>query len=368
MPFVVAFFLAFFSSLVFTWLVKKIAWSLKILDYPNEPRKIHQKPIPLLGGLGPFLGFATVLLFFSLATPYILDLSLKLKHILGLLMGGLILIIGGFLDDRYNLKPWQQMIFSFLAILIVIISGIGIREITNPFGGVIQLVNWEKVLFWWHGVGYRLSLPADLFSLLWLLVLIYTTKLLDGLDGLVSGMTVIGTLVIFSLTLFTHWYQPEVGMVSIIGAGAFLGFLIWNWHPAKIFLGTGGSTFAGFLLGTLAIISGGKIATAFLVMGVPFLDMIWVILRRIFLEKKWPTYPDRKHLHFRLLEVGFSQKGAVLFLWSISLFFGTLALFLQSKGKLVAICVLIVFMVCLAIFVSQRNKFLSFKGTNRNLI
>jgi UDP-GlcNAc:undecaprenyl-phosphate GlcNAc-1-phosphate transferase len=355
MSFIIALILSFAVTWVVTWLVKKMAVHFNIIDYPNEPRKIHKKPTPLLGGVAIFVGFFIVLGILTFATPYILDTSLKLKHLIGLFVGGLILMIGGALDDKWNLKPSRQIIFPILAAIAVIASGIGVRQITNPFGGVINLVELEKVLFWWRGVGYRITLPADLFTFIWLLGMIYTTKFLDGLDGLVSGITAIGALMIFFLTTMTKWFQPEVGMISIIATGAFLGFLIWNWHPAKIFLGTSGSTFAGFLLGTLAIISGGKIATALLVLGIPILDVVWVILRRIFYEKKSPTQADSKHLHFRLLDLGFSHRGAVLFLYSISLIFGLATLFLQSREKLIALSVLFGMMVILAFILIKRS-------------
>lgn len=356
MNFGVALVFSFAAAWCITRFVKSIAIRFDILDYPTEPRKIHQKPTPLLGGLAPFFGFFIILGILVFATPYILDTTLKLKYLIGLFAGGLILIFGGILDDKYNLKPSWQIIFPIFAALTVIASGIGIREITNPFGEVIDLVWWEKVLFWRQGIGYRLTLPADLFTFVWLLGITYTTKFLDGLDGLVSGLTAIGALMIFFLTTMTKWFQPEVGMISIVAAGAFLGFLVWNWHPAKIFLGTGGSTFAGFILGVLAIISGGKIATALLVFGIPILDAGWVILRRVFWEKKPPTRADRKHLHFRLLDAGFSHRKAVLFLYSIALIFGLTTLFLQSKEKLIALSALFVMMIVLGVFLVRRGK------------
>jgi len=134
-------------------LVRDLALRFKIMDIPDEPRKIHKTPIPLLGGLAIFVGFIAVLWFTVLATSYLLDTSVHLKHLAGVSLGGLILIIGGYFDDRYNLKPWRQIIFPIVAALIIIASGIGIREITNPFGGTLSLVGWEKVLVWWQGIG-----------------------------------------------------------------------------------------------------------------------------------------------------------------------------------------------------------------------
>lgn len=339
-----------------TPLVRMLARRFGIMDIPNEPRKIHTKPTALLGGLAVYAGLMAVMWYVALHTPYILFASIKVKHLIGISFAGLVLMIGGYFDDKYNLKPSRQLFFTILAVLIVIASGIGVRLVTNPFGGVISLALWEHVLFWFHGVGYRFTFPADILTFVWLMGMIYTTKLLDGLDGLVSGISVIGALMIFFLATTTAYFQPEVGMLSIIVAGAFIGFLIWNWNPARIFLGTGGSTLAGFLLGTLAIISGGKIATALLVVGVPVLDAIWVIARRVLWERKSPATADGKHLHFRLLDAGFSQRGAVVLLWSISIVFGVTTLFFQSKTKLFALAILVIIMIVLAGWVMARHQ------------
>ncbi len=357
------YFVALLSAATITALltpaVIRIARRFRILDMPGEPRKIHTKPVPLLGGIAPFLSFAVVLVLLVLARPELIVSEVPSKKLVGFLIGALVIMIGGFLDDRYKLAPSRQIIFPILAALIVIASGIGIREITNPFGGVISLVSWEKVLFWWGDVPYRFTLPADLFTFLWLIGMMYTTKFLDGLDGLVSGLTVIGGAMVFFLATTTQWYQPEVGLLAVLAAGAFLGFLPWNFHPARIFLGEGGSLFAGFLLGTLAVISGGKIATTLLVVGIPLLDAAWVIARRLLWEGRSPARADQKHLHFRLLDVGFSHRAAVVLLWTIATLFGTLTLVLQSKEKLVALGMLFVLMVvgaAVLVLVSKRQR------------
>lgn len=321
---------AIITALV-TPLVIKAARRFGVLDVPGEPRKIHSQPTPLLGGLAPFLGLVVVIgaiLWFAgdLVLP-----EIPLRHLVGVGIGALFLMIGGFFDDLYDLKPRVQIIFPVLAALAIVVSGIGIREITNPFGGTFRLDVWA-----WF---------PDVFTFVWLMGMMYTTKFLDGLDGLVSGLTVIGALMVFLLTQTIQWYQPEVGVLAIAVAGAFAGFLVWNWNPAKIFLGTGGSTLAGFLLGTLAIISGGKIATTLLVFGVPILDAAWVISRRVFLERKSPTQADRKHLHFRLLDSGFSHRAAVITLYAVAALFGALTLVLQSKEKLMTLIVLVVLMI-----------------------
>lgn len=357
MPYLFVFISAFLAVALLTPLIRLVALRWQIVDLPNEPRKIHTRPTPLLGGLAIFAGLMAVLWYVALATPYFVGGALQLKHLLGMSLGVLVLILGGVLDDKYNLSPRKQIVFSTFAALIIIVSGIGIRAITNPFGGEPwSLVWWEKVLFWWQGVGYRLTLPADLLTLVWLMLMMYTTKLLDGLDGLVSGLTVIGALMIFLLATTTKFFQPEVGVLALIVAGAFAGFLLFNWHPAKIFLGTGGSTLAGFLLGTLAIISGSKIATTLLVVGIPLLDLVWVAVRRALLERKSPFRADRAHLHFRLLEAGLSHRTVVVVFWILAVGFGVMTLFLQSAQKLVALGVLAVLMVAIGSLVVWRSR------------
>lgn len=346
---------ALLVGLLTPW-VRALALRLKIVDIPDEPRKIHTRSTPLLGGVGIFAGLLLVLWYTALATPYLTSTALQLKHLVGLSLGGLVLILGGVLDDKYNLSPLRQIIFPVLAALIVIASGIGMRVITNPFDGTFSLVAWERVLFWWQGVGYRLTFPADLITFVWLIALMYTTKILDGLDGLVSGLTLIGALMVFLLATVTKFFQPEVGLLAMIVGGAFAGFIFFNWHPAQIFLGTGGSTLAGFMLGTLAIISGSKIATTLLVVGIPLLDLVWVALRRTLVERKSPFRADRAHLHFRLLDAGLSHRATVAVFWILAAGFGVTTLFLQSAQKLVALGILLIFMLSMGCWVVWRGR------------
>ena len=186
--------------------------------------------------------------------------------------------------------------------------------------------------------------------------MMYTTKLLDGLDGLVSGISAIGAIIIFLLTTMTKYYQPDTALLSLIFSACCIGFLIFNFNPAKIFLGEGGSLFTGFMLGVLSIISGGKIATALLIMGIPILDAAWVILRRIFEGKSPFKTADRKHLHFRLLDLGMNQKQTVIFMYFLSAGFGISTLFLQSKSKLIALGVLALVMLIIGFVVLKIFK------------
>lgn len=358
MSYFLFFLFSFVSSVVFTQIVRYLATKYKILDYPQQApeRKIHQKPIPLLGGLALFFSFFLVL-FFSLVTGFLKLETIYLKNLIGIFLGSLVLIIGGYLDDRFHLSPFKQLLFSLLAVFIAIVFDLGIKYINNPLGHGLLFLEIKKIeIFRWHNFSYYFSWPADLITFVWLILIIYALKLLAGLDGLVPGITSIGALMIFFLCLFTKFYQPDVAGLAIILAGVCLGFLVFNFHPAKIFLGTAGETFSGFILASLAIISGSKIATLLLVLGIPVLDVIWVIFRRIFKEHRWPFLADKKHLHFRLLEIGFSHKGAVFFLWALSFAFGSISiLFPTTKTKILALIVLIITMISLAIFVTRKS-------------
>jgi UDP-N-acetylmuramyl pentapeptide phosphotransferase/UDP-N-acetylglucosamine-1-phosphate transferase len=227
-------------------------------------------------------------------------------------------------------------------------------------GGVMYLDTIKIKIFTINNLPYHIVLLADLFAFFWLMTMTYTTKFLDGLDGLVSGITTICAVILFALSLNKEVAQPETALLAIIFAGASLGFLIFNFHPAKIFLGEGGSLYTGFMLGVLAIISGAKIATALLILGIPLLDVLWVIFRRIFLKSS-PFMADKKHLHFRLLDIGLSHRMAVALLWLLSLIFGIAALFLGSQQKLISLIILFILMIILAIILVVFNKSCTFQ-------
>jgi len=339
---------AFILSLVVTFLVRKLAIKLNIVDLPNKERKIHKSPVALMGGLALFISFTIVFVYYSFFTDLIIRDFILTKYVIGIILGSLVLIIGGILDDRYDIKPKYQIFFPIVATLIIIFSGIGIDHIRNPFGGIIRFDQWEFELFSLKGIPYKITILADLFTLIWIMGMMYTTKLLDGLDGLVSGVTVIGSFIVFAIAISDNVMQYNTGLLALILAGVFLGFLVFNWHPAKIFLGEGGSLLAGFMLGILAIISGSKVATTLLIMGIPILDVIWIIFRRLKEGKNPFRFADRKHLHFRLLDVGLSHRQAVVFLYVLTALFGSLAIFLQTFGKLIALIFVIVIIIILA--------------------
>jgi len=238
-------------------------------------------------------------------------------------------------------------------VAVAIFFGIMVKYITNPF--FAGTGPYGRALFYFDWLNLPLLSFSVFFSFLWLLGMIYTTKFLDGLDGLATGIGTIGALILFIVSLF--WDVPMSGtsILCLILAGSLLGFLKYNFQPAKIFLGEGGSTFIGFMLGVLAIISGGKIATALLIMGIPILDVLLVIFQRLFSHRH--IYEgDRKHLHFRFLDAGFSQRQTVFLLYFLTLIFGSSAIFLQSQYKMVAIGAVVLVMIGLATWLSVARK------------
>lgn len=349
--YIAPFLISFFIVVGITPLIRKFAIAQKIVDNPkdNPERKIQKSSIPLLGGLAIFIGFTVVLFYYTFFTDRMLGGYMLEKHIIGIIIAGVLLMLGGYLDDKYDLKPFIQLIWPILAAIVIIASGIGISYISSPFGGTLNLDSVKFELFKISDIPYSITLWADLIAFVWLMVMVYTTKFLDGLDGLVPGIGTIAAIIIFALSLTNNVAQPETALLSVIFAGALAGFLVFSFHPAKIFLGEGGSTFIGFILGVLAIISGAKIATALLIMGVPLLDVAWVILRRVIKEKRSPFWGDKKHLHFRLLDIGLSHRQSVIFLYGVTGAFGITSLFLSTKGKLIAMIVLAIAMVILGL-------------------
>jgi len=270
---------AFLFTLLATPFVKKLAEKLGIVDQPGE-RRINKVPIARLGGLavaGSFIFLAAI--FGNLD-----------KHLFGFLLGSLVLIIFGIWDDVKNLKPWLQLCGQTLAALVLIASGIGIEVLSNPFGEAVRLDGW-KIPFELFGITYHISVWSDLLTLFWVVGMVNVVNFLDGLDGLASGVSGIAAIVLCLLSLAPVVNQFDTALLAAILAGAAIGFLPYNFNPAKIFLGSSGSYFLGYALATLAIISGGKLATAFLVLGFPILDGLWVAGRRL-LTKKSPFRGD----------------------------------------------------------------------------
>jgi UDP-GlcNAc:undecaprenyl-phosphate GlcNAc-1-phosphate transferase len=335
MLYLLGFSVAFALSFAVTPIVRRIALRFEIMDRPGEARKVHTRSVAYLGGLAIFTGFV-------LTVAWLLPQN---RQLAALLLGCLILVVVGAVDDIRGLSPWVKLGWQFLAAMVALAGGIGITSITNPFGGVIDLT-YGRVPLDLFGLKFHITPIANAVSLLWMVGLVNTINFLDGLDGLACGVSGIAAIIIFLLSIGPRVNQPAVALLAIILAGAALGFLPFNFYPARIFMGDSGAYFLGLTLAMLAIYSGAKLATAMLVLALPIFDALWAAVRRV-AKGHSPFKADRRHLHHLLLDVGMTQREAVLTLYAVALALGILALVVGSLGKLMAIAGSMMFMVLL---------------------
>ncbi len=335
--------IAFFAVTAATPVSMRLAERFGAVAKPDGQRRLHAKPTPELGGLAVI---AAVILtgIAAVFAGWLPDELIIGKHLIGLLIAAIILAFGGAIDDLRRLRPWQSLLVTLAAVAAVIISGIGINLITNPFGGVLHLNDWSYTVLWFQGIPYRFTVVADIFTLVWLFGMTYTTKLLDGLDGLVAGVTAIGGFTLALVSLTRDVPQPGTAFIAAAVAGAFLGFLVYNANPAKTFLGESGATFAGFSLGVLAIVSGGKIATALLVLGLPIFDLAFVIYRR-WRQGRPLSQGGRDHLHQRLNDAGLSVRQVATIYYAIAATFGLSTLVLPDWAQVLALVVVLLVLV-----------------------
>jgi len=260
----------------------------------------------------------------------------------GILSGvGLILVVG-LIDDIWKLN-WQfQLFFQICVAVIVFVSGVQIEYITNPFGGLIHLA-WGASL-----------LPGFFIGVFWIVLLMNAINWLDGIDGLSGGVSLISALAIFILAIKPEVNQPPVGIISIALIGAILGFLIFNFYPAKIMAGTSGSFFLGFMLASLSIFAGTKIATTLLVLTIPIVDAIAVMVQRFYFGKSI-FKADSSHLHHKLLHRGWSQKKISWFFYSITFLLFYLAVSINIFDKMMII-LLTTIVVLIAVVAIENNK------------
>jgi UDP-GlcNAc:undecaprenyl-phosphate GlcNAc-1-phosphate transferase len=322
------------TSLILNLLIQKLAVKLDITDNPlsNPNRKFHKKPIPLLGGLAIGLSIISSFLIINLLqiTNFlnfnqhfnpIQNLDSPQINFNYLILAIIIIMIGGFIDDKYNLPAKWMFIPINLAISVaVFLADIKIPALSYPFDTILP----QNPL-----LGY-------LLAYLWIGFCLASTKFLDGLDGLVSSVGTLAFLVIASISLFSNVSQPLIFLLSLVCAFATLGFLPLNFPNAKSYLGESGSEIIGFLIGVLSVISGAKIATAGLVIGWFILDIIIVMLARLW-QRKSPFTGGREHWHFRFQDAGLSKLQVLILTSIILLVSSILALTLPTDQKLFVI-------------------------------
>lgn len=322
-PLIIAFLITAVITPISLGLIKKMG----LLDDPKthrHPGIIHKKIIPRGGGIPLFIGIVLAGIFFLPLT----------KTVVALFAAGLIALLIGVADDKYDISPYIRFVGNIVVALIVVKSGITIPFITNPFGGILYL---NSII-----LPFSIAL-SDIIAMLWIIWVMNMLNWSKGVDGQMPGIVAISAITIglLSLRFAESDSFSKISLdLSFIIAGASLGFLIFNFHPAKIFPGYG-ATAIYLLLSATSILSGAKLATAILVMGVPMTDGIFTILRRV-LTGRSPFWHDKKHLHHLLLGLGISQRYIALFYWIISAILGALALVLSSTAKLFAIIMLLV--------------------------
>lgn len=310
-------------SLALTPLVRGLAVRLGVVDQPGA-RRVHRSPVPLLGGIAVWAGFALpVLVLCDLRQP-----------VVGLLVGGSVVLLVGIVDDVVSLKPWQKLLGQVGAAAILVAFGGRIEFLTNPFGGMIYLSH--------------LAIPL---TILWVVALTNIVNFVDGIDGLAAGISAITCLTVFAVAVLNN--QPYVAPLALILAGSAIGFLRYNLHPASIFMGDAGAMFLGYTIAGISVIGAVKGATTLALaipaaaLGLPIVDTALVILERI--SQGTPFYAaDNSHLHHCLLNMGLDQRQAAAYMYRISIVLALGAVVLSRSRFSVLVAGLIVGAITLA--------------------
>ncbi len=359
-----AFLLAYFCTFGVIRLCKRMGW----LGKHEEGRARDQ--VPRLGGVAIYIGFVVASLLFYV------DGAIPQKEITSywlLLAGSLLIVLVHAYDDVKGLKPRTKLLAQTVAVIIILgpgwtiingvthylFHGVLLFGFSNPFGVAIYHKNlpWyyepEITLFIHQPVISWLAIPAILFTWFWMAGMMNTVNLIDGLDGLATGVVAITGLfiTIISWTLGQH----SIAILSAIFTGATLGFLPHNWNPAKIYMGDSGSQFLGLCLAVLSIIGGAKVALALMILGIPILDVAVVMISRV-RHGQHPLHYDKTHLHYRLLATGLSVRQICYLFYGLTILFGVLALQLSRVYKFVGLGLVVLAMIALIAWIDHHQR------------
>jgi UDP-N-acetylmuramyl pentapeptide phosphotransferase/UDP-N-acetylglucosamine-1-phosphate transferase len=308
LAYVVPFFIALIVSYAVTPGVKKLAIKIGAIDKPDE-RKVHTHVIPRLGGLAIYIGFMAAVLY---SMPVF-------SEFFGFLLGAAAIVLLGIWDDIRNIPARVKLAGQIIAAAIPVAYGVQIEWVTNPFGTILIIPEW-------------LAVPVTVF---WIVGFTNTVNLIDGLDGLAAGVSVIASISMFFMAVSMNQYLPAMILVAMSGAA--LGFLQYNFNPAKIFMGDTGSMLLGYTMAVVAVLGLVKTAATvalivpIIALGVPIMDTLFAIIRRKM--SGVPVFqPDKGHLHHRLLALGMTQKQAVLSMYMVSVLLGFVAVFVANVG------------------------------------
>ena len=328
-------------SFAATPLVKTLACKVGAIDVPKDNRRMHKVPIPRMGGLAIFLAFLLSVLVFAKID----------RQMQGILLGAIMIVILGVLDDIMALKALPKLFVQIAAAGVAVWHGCRIQFISNP--NVFSEATYLN-LGW-------LSIPV---TIIWIVAITNAVNFIDGLDGLAVGVSAISTAALVVIALLVQ--ELNIAVILIALFGACLGFIPYNMNPAKIFMGDTGSTFLGYILATLSVTGLFKLyaiisfAVPFLILGLPIFDICFAFLRRIARGQN-PMTADRGHVHHRLIDMGFSQKQAVAIVYMLTAILGLAAVLLTSSGELKALILIgAVFVVAAigvrAIFAEHKPK------------
>ena len=327
---------AFVASILLTPLVKRLAFRIGAVDAPNY-RKVHARIMPRLGGLAIFLAF---LIGVAILYPFLVNVPLpntSKYSLVAIIIGACIIVATGVVDGMREISAKAKMLGQLLAALIVIfVGGIQIDFINLPFVGELNF-------------GF-LSIPL---TILWIVGITNAINLIDGLDGLAAGVSSIALITLAGMAFI----MGNMFVLAIAGilAAATIGFLFYNFHPAKIFMGDTGALFLGFMISVLALLGFKNITVISLIipvimLGVPISDTFFAIVRRVRMKKKWSD-PDKSHLHHRLLDMGFTHRQTVLIIYGIAMMFGLAAIIFSMAKFWGAMLLITVILVAVEIFV-----------------
>jgi UDP-GlcNAc:undecaprenyl-phosphate GlcNAc-1-phosphate transferase len=330
------------TSVLLTPLARRLSLRLGMVAEPGGRRR-HRGRIPTLGGIPVFFAFtlSALLAYFSLVPPESEREAMLLR---GVLLGGLLMFLGGLVDDRWELPPGALFLLQLVAVGVAMAHQVFIQQFTLPLLGFRALD--------WQGNVFHLLLMFALTAV-WILGMVNTINFLDGLDGLATGVGAIAAV------LFAWHHYSLVGGSAIVAfplalAGALLGFLPFNFAPARIFLGSAGAYFLGYSLATMSILAPAKIATALLVLAVPILDVAWQIVDRL-RRGQSPFRGDRGHLHFRLSDFGLPTRRIVTGYYLVAIVFGLAALFAPTPiSKLIILLLLSALVFVILVWLTRR--------------
>lgn len=322
-------------SFLLTPVAMRVARLVGAIDAPDHARRVHRLPVARLGGLAVgttfvLVGIAAVVIARETGVMrWRVDRESELNV---LFLGVAVAVVLGAADDRWQIRARWQLLWQLGLAAIAISGGVLFTRIANPFqilGSALgPNMDFERLLpFDIAGVP---AAPA-LLTAVWIVGMINSINWIDGLDGLSTGVSLIAAVTLGIVSVTVSPIYPVVGLLCMVLAGALAGFLPWNFHPARIFIGTGGVMAVGYALAVLSILGTAKVAVALLILGVPIIDTFWIIIRRI-ASGSSPFEPDRGHLHHRLLDLGLTHRGAVLLIYALSVCLGIAGLVLSSSG------------------------------------